>query len=187
MKAPFTTFSKRTIDLADVRMNDICLADIAHQLACINRFNGSLKQPVSVAQHAVYVSRLLDGTGLEWQGLHHDDAEAYIGDLTKWIKDCPEMNFFRAVEDSIQRCCYKAFHVEYPINGLMHPAVQVADKLMVRFEAEHSGFLIPYNGYPPITLFEEQKVGSWTPWSWQEAEQAFTTRYYALRERGFGR
>src|SRR5262245_23008551 len=72
--------------------------DLAHSLALCNRFAGHTAEPISVAQHSVYVARLVQswriaaGAALgspvaqvqaqPWavlQALLHDAAEAYLG------------------------------------------------------------------------------------------------------------
>lgn len=69
----------------------IALEDIAHKLAQVNRWGGSARYPYSVAQHAVFVSRRVEQLGGDRRqqliGLHHDDAEAWLGDLPRpWKK-----------------------------------------------------------------------------------------------------
>jgi len=189
------TFTGRHLNPFDIKPEDIDERDIAHALALINRFNGTTRRPISVAQHVVYVSRLLLGTGLEWQGLHHDDAEAIIGDLTKWFKEDPAMVIFRKAEEKAQRACYTAFGVPgwqydgYP--DLMHPFVKKADQLMVRFEGE-MGFgkrlwteWLDRNdlreNYPLISEVERTAIGAWRPWTWHEAEEGFLTALRCLR------
>jgi hypothetical protein len=195
MKRPLMlTFTGRHVNPLDVQPEDICAEDIAHHLACINRFNGAVHTPITVAQHTVYVSRLLEGTGYEWDGLHHDDAEAYMGDMTKWLKESDAMAAFREAEDKAQRACYTFFgippsHYEgYP--KLMAPPVLEADKLMVRFEGLRGFGTIRWKrwsellaGYPMLSGEELRRVGKWAPWSWKAAKEAWLTRYRILRER----
>lgn len=60
------------------------LEDIARALANICRFNGHVDF-YSVAEHAVRVSKILEENGYDKMtqliGLHHDDTEAYLGDI----------------------------------------------------------------------------------------------------------
>jgi len=74
----------------DPRPEDVCIADIAHSLSQICRFNGQTLQFYSVAQHSVLVSKLLGQGGPspihEFMGLKHDAAEAYLCDLVRPIK-----------------------------------------------------------------------------------------------------
>lgn len=186
-----TTFTKRHIDLSLFTVQDVCIEDVAHHLACINRFNGALARPVSVAQHAVYVSRLLDDTDFAWAGLHHDDAEAYVGDITKWLKHSPLMQSFRDLEERVQAICYRAFNVDprhyEGYSRQLHPMVEWADRLMVRFEAQQSGIIIQHPNYPQVTTEEQSKIGAWAPWSWRQSEEAFLVRVRMLADQGEGR
>lgn len=83
-----TTASGRAFWSLDPRPEDVRIEDIAAQLARICRFGGALKPGVSfysVAQHSVLVSyNVPEEYALE--GLLHDAAEAYVGDVIKPIK-----------------------------------------------------------------------------------------------------
>jgi 5'-deoxynucleotidase YfbR-like HD superfamily hydrolase len=184
------TFTGRFVNPLNVRPEDVRLRDIAHHLSIINRFNGATKRPIPVAQHAVYVSRLLDGTGFEWDGLHHDDGEAYVGDMTKWLKKSDAMKAFRDAEEIAQESCYTAFRIEraryenYP--DQMNPLVKHADKLMVRFEGLRGYGRQKWTrwceaiGYDLLTTSEIDKIGAWSPWSASASEEAFITRARTL-------
>lgn len=90
MRAPFRTPSGRLIDLALPDPDVIDLEDIAHSLARLCRFNGAVDEFYSVATHSVYVARRLQESGqnkyLVRDGLLHDAAEAYLGDMTSGLK-----------------------------------------------------------------------------------------------------
>jgi hypothetical protein len=77
------------VDISDPDPGDIRLPDIAAGLA--NTCRGAGQMPFfSVAEHAVLVSRRLRDLGhppgVVLAGLHHDDPEAYLHDLTKPLK-----------------------------------------------------------------------------------------------------
>ena len=88
----------------DVSHNVYVLEDIAHGLANICRYNGQCKHFYSVAQHSVLVAHLAlaiaqndrwrkyfeDDATLDYvymRALLHDAAEAYLGDVTKPLKE----------------------------------------------------------------------------------------------------
>ena len=77
------TFSGILFDLENPKSTDIRLVDIAHALSATNRFAGHCKQPYSVAQHSVLCS--LHSSEPRWS-LCHDTAEAYVGDMTRPLK-----------------------------------------------------------------------------------------------------
>lgn len=111
MKAPFRTPSGRLIDLAVPDPDVIDLEDVAHCLARTCRFNGAVDSYYSVASHSVYVARRLaeEHAGQRRQagrnGLLHDAAEAYLGDMTSGLKQLfPEYrNLERAWEFAIEK------------------------------------------------------------------------------------
>lgn len=84
------TFSGRFVDTKRPRADQIALEDIAHALSQTCRYGGHCKHFYSVAEHAVYVSRRLEQKGysrdVQLAGLHHDDAEAYLGDIPRPMK-----------------------------------------------------------------------------------------------------
>jgi hypothetical protein len=169
------TFTRKIVNPLDLRVEDIDIKDIAHHLALANRFAGATDFPIPVAQHCVHVSRLCEPYGVEaaFQGLFHDAAEAYLGDMTKWLKKDPSMEAYRKAEAAAQRVIYTAFGL--PEKDL--PCVKEADDLMVRFEAE-----VGFDGdfhfddterYPPVSAEENERVCPWTKVSWQKAEEMF--------------
>lgn len=173
------TRSGRFIDLFDPKEEDILLEDIAHGLACCNRFAGHTNRPISVAQHSVYVARLSN----QPQGLFHDASEAYLGDITKWLKETPEMAKYREVEENLQQIIYRKFGCPKE----MTPEVAYADKLMLRFEGGEGYGLPIWNGwleklpkYPPVSPEERAMIGPWRPWSWKQSKEAFLVHFRCM-------
>jgi len=80
-----TTVSGKRVFPLKMKRDDIDIKDIAHALGKICRFGGHSKQFYSVAEHAVWVSKLVP-TELALFGLCHDNAEAYLGDIVSPIK-----------------------------------------------------------------------------------------------------
>src|SRR5678809_1437773 len=108
-KPMLTTSTGRKVNPMALTPEDISIEDIAHHLSCINRWCGALREPISVAQHCVHVSWLLQGTGLELDGLLHDASEAYLGDVTKWVKRHPSMEFYREAEQRATKVINEKF------------------------------------------------------------------------------
>lgn len=77
-------------DLLNPSPSDVRLDDIAHHLAQINRYTGACRRPMSVAEHALLVADRLrsrgHGAATIMRGLHHDDPEAYAGDVGRPLK-----------------------------------------------------------------------------------------------------
>jgi len=89
----FTTFTGKKFYPFSPRIEDIDIVDIAHALSLVCRFGGHLPEHYSVAQHSVLVSYLVP-TELSLEGLIHDAAEAYIGDIIRPIKKHPQFKCF---------------------------------------------------------------------------------------------
>src|SRR5687767_12398883 len=106
-----TTFTGRCIDFRTFSADDVCLEDIAHHLASVNRFGGAARIPMSVAQHSVLVSRLSGsyGSPLAVHGLLHDAAEAYLGDVIKWLKCSDAFAGYRELERHIEKIIWAKF------------------------------------------------------------------------------
>lgn len=93
--------SHRSFNLLEPAATDVVLADVAHSLSIVARFNGHTVRHYPVAQHALAVSVHCEALALEAEyprecdgvvvtpavlglwGLHHDDDEAYLGDPTR--------------------------------------------------------------------------------------------------------
>lgn len=183
--AMLDTFAGKRINLFGIRVEDICIEDMAHSLALVNRFGGHTKFPISSAQHSYFVSLLCEPEHALY-GLFHDAADAYVGDMTKWLKESPDMRLFRDLEDHVQRQCYAAVGIDLALtDALLPPDVHAADVLMVRYEAlmgygEHMP-LFKRPEYPIPTAEEIKRIGLWKPWTWEHAEDMFLARYEELR------
>lgn len=81
----FITFTGRRFFPLEPHAADVDLLDVAHALSLICRFGGHCSRHYSVAQHSVHVSRLVPAA-LAMQGLMHDAAEAYLGDVIRPVK-----------------------------------------------------------------------------------------------------
>lgn len=174
MRPHITSFGGKRLHLLDLQPRDIKILDIAHALALINRFNGHTKFPISVAQHSVYVARISNSL----QGLLHDASEAYLGDVTKYLKESPMMIHYRKAETAIQKMIFRTYGCPTKITA----AVEWADRLMVRFEHEMGyGQPIDIPGYGPTTYEERNtvnKFGDWRPMNWKQAKKMFLREFF---------
>lgn len=169
-KPLLTTYTGRKLNPMDLQPTDIDIEDIAHHLACTNRWAGALREPISVAQHSVHVSWLLSGSGFELEGLLHDAAETYLGDVTKWVKRHPSMEFYRQAEQRATR----AISERFGIPSAMSDAVDRADRMMINIEGEY-GFQgwQPMPGFPIPTLEERIRCNLTSSWHWSVAKARF--------------
>ncbi len=79
------------------------VADIAHSLAYTCRYRGHCSRYYSVAEHSVLVSRYVP-SHLALEGLLHDAAEAYLGDVPRPLKRQPEMLAYGIAEARVEAC-----------------------------------------------------------------------------------
>lgn len=89
-KSRLHTFTGRGFDPFSPKPADVHLEDIAHALSNTCRFGGHSPRFYSVAQHATLVAVLVLEASRrpDWAllALHHDSAEAYLGDIPRPIK-----------------------------------------------------------------------------------------------------
>lgn len=147
----FQTFTGKKFYPKDPRPEDVCIEDIAHALAHINRFGGHLPEPWTVAQHSLVASSFAP-PDLQLEALLHDAHEAYVGDMVKPLKlMMPE---FQDVEDKVDTAIREAFGL--PIRSL-HPVVKKVDLIMLRTEAmqfvpERTGSWDEHLGVKPFPI-----------------------------------
>lgn len=182
-------YTGRAVNPLALQEQDVCVRSMAHSLALTNRFCGHTVEPISVAQHLVYASWLVLGAGVVTarQALFHDGAEAYLGDMTKWVKHSPACEGFRLAEEAAQRVVYSA--VGCPTETLHE--VEAADRLLVRFEGLMGlgdDWIVGHPAYPRLTDAEVERVHlanpngePWTFWDWRRAEREFMARYELVR------
>ncbi|MBM7346188.1 HD family hydrolase [Pantoea coffeiphila] len=79
------TLSGKHFSFTDIDAETITIEDIAGALSNLCRFTGHVQDFYSVAQHSVYVSRLVPPE-MALEALLHDAAEAYCGDVSSPLK-----------------------------------------------------------------------------------------------------
>ncbi len=162
------------------RVEDIRVEDIAHHLALINRYGGACPEPYSVAQHAVHVADLVwefsADPATTLAALHHDSAEAYIGDQRRPIKGrlaCLMGGVFLVfdnLEGSVLDAIFEAFGIAPP-KGTLAKMVKDSDEALLVAEMN--------------TFFGESRkhwvtFGEVKPWPWKRAKATFLKRHNDL-------
>lgn len=122
------TYTGRAFWPLDPQPSDIDIEDIAHALSNTCRFSGHCVMFYSVAEHSVFVSRLVPAEHA-LAGLLHDAAEAYMADVSRPLK--PYLPNYKALEDTIEAAVAAAFGLEHPWS----PEVKRADNAMLAAEA----------------------------------------------------
>lgn len=173
------TFTGRKFYPLDPRPEDFCVDDVAHALSNICRFTGHTKDFYSVAEHSVRVCGYLASTGeipeVQYAGLMHDCAEAYVNDIARPLKRTPEFQFYREAEEKIMVLASLEF-------GFIHPkseAIDNADNVLLATEVrdlmadppeEWASRYGPKGRYPRLT----ERI---TPWHPAAAKSAFLSLY----------
>lgn len=99
--------------------SEFTVDDIAHGLANICRYSGQCSRFYSVAEHSLLVSDT--ATGFEFEALLHDAAEAFLGDITRPLKQMlPE---YKRIEAEVERAILERFGVQWPLP----PQIKQAD------------------------------------------------------------
>ena len=161
---------------------DIRIEDVAHGLACTNRFGGHLAEPYNVAHHSLIVSYLCPEQPL-W-ALLHEVAEALsgLGDVCGPTKRHPSLHdSIKMVERGIEREAGKRFGL--PPDFASAPCVKQADLIAYAWEdrdlrgaTDDDGWVHRFRKYLPAARI--------TPLGWREAEAAFLQRFADLASKG---
>jgi hypothetical protein len=165
------TFSGHKFYPLDPRPEAICLQDIAHALAHICRWTGHVNYHYSVAQHAVQVALAVEqmAPDLALLALHHDDAEAYLGDIARpWKRnlrvtrsphDHPTVE---DVESEVLGVILEALGVRVPADEAWD-VIRVADNRVLQAEAEA---LMPK--HPEFPTFGRKPIACLTDRMWPD-------------------
>jgi 5'-deoxynucleotidase YfbR-like HD superfamily hydrolase len=183
--------SGRRLDLLDPSPLDIEIADIAHGLARVARWNGQTSGAhiFSVAQHTLLVEAVLReqaprvDVSLRMAALLHDAPEYVIGDMISPFKAVLGEDY-KAVEKRL----LAAIHIRFGLPPELAPdivrQIKEADRGAAYLEAtELAGFAQAEAkrlfgrdpGLPPAT-----RQDYLTPWSAAKAEKRFLARFKAL-------
>ena len=134
--------SGRRLDLLDPTPVDIEVADIAHGLAFVARWNGQTKGdwPYSVAEHSLLVERiftLLDPAGpVRWRlaALLHDAPEYVIGDMISPVKAAVGPDY-SALDERLTAAIHLRFGLPAILPVAVKKAIKRADKVSAWLEA----------------------------------------------------
>lgn len=133
---PMKTYSGRQIWPLDPKRFDLSIDDVAHHLSMLCRWNGACRSFYSVAQHSVYVARLMPPE-LQAAALLHDAAEAYVGDVVRpfkrqvWVGEAGTiLRTVNEVEGVILRELFLGLAVDWPSDSQWQAIKQVDDAVM---------------------------------------------------------
>ena len=181
--------SGRRLDLADPSPLDVEIADIAHGLARVARWNGQTHgaNAFSVAQHSVLVEAIAAHANPalteadRLAALLHDAPEYVIGDMISPFKAMVGGEY-KAIEARLLAAIHIRFGLSAVQPAALVKAIKAADRVAAFFEAtrlagfaesEAAQFFGRPRGIDIATLPIE-------PWPTAEAESRFLTRFGAL-------
>jgi 5'-deoxynucleotidase YfbR-like HD superfamily hydrolase len=134
--------SGRRLDLLDPSPLDVEIADIAHGLARVARWNGQTSgdHAFSVAQHSLLVEEIFcavlpDAAPMQrLAALLHDAAEYVIGDMISPFKAVVGGDY-REVEGRLKRVIHLRFSLPAELPATLKDAIKRADQVAAYFEA----------------------------------------------------
>jgi uncharacterized protein len=183
--------SGRRLDLLDPSPLDIEIADIAHGLARVARWNGQTHGAniFSVAQHTLLVEAVMHeqaprvGHRVRLAALLHDAPEYVIGDMISPFKAVIGGSY-KVVENRLLAAIHIRFGLPPALPAAMTRQIKAADKGAAFLEATRlAGFaeaeakrLFGRDPGLPETVLQDHL----TPWSAGKAENRFLARFEAL-------
>ncbi len=156
--------SGRRLDLIDPSPLDIEIADIAHGLARVARWNGQTRGPeiFSVAQHSLLVEAVFGAgapqasRGERLAALLHDAPEYVIGDMISPFKAAIG-GAYKIVENRLLTAIFLRYGLPAQMGPELAKAVKAADRVAAYLEATAlAGFTVPearkFFGAPKLAL-----------------------------------
>ncbi len=182
--------SGRRLDLLDPSPLDVEIADIAHGLARVARWNGQTAgaHAFSVAQHSLLVEEIAAATTPKLTAderlivLLHDAPEYVVGDLISPFKAVLGGDY-KAVEARLLSAIHRRFGLPPVTPPTLHTAVKKADRAAAYLEATRlAGFATSearrFFGTPPAGA----DAMTLEPWPAERAAESFLARFRALSD-----
>jgi 5'-deoxynucleotidase YfbR-like HD superfamily hydrolase len=181
--------SGRRLDLLDPSPVDVEIADIAHGLAFVARWNGQTRGdwPYSVAEHSLLVEEIAGrlapaiGPAERLTALLHDAPEYVIGDMISPVKAAVGPGY-GALDERLQAAVHIRFGLPARVPAPLKRLIKRADKVSAWMEATAIAGFGPaeanrFFGAPDPALIEGLSLMLRPP---AEARAAFLERHAAL-------
>jgi 5'-deoxynucleotidase YfbR-like HD superfamily hydrolase len=180
------TATGTAFELGRPRTDDVQLADIAHQLALINRFNGATTRPYSVAEHSLLVAEIFErqlgmsNPVARLAALMHDAHECYLGDITTPVKrhlgaDC------QVLEASLERAVQERYGLRTAAAAYRQ---QIRDADLIARATERRDLMPPTTRQWPelqdIEPVEWINLNDQAGFTWQDWRRTFTDLFNEL-------
>ena len=181
--------SGRRLDLLDPSPLDVEIADIAHGLARVARWNGQTSgdHAFSVAQHSLLVEEIYSACcpGITAEGqlaaLLHDAPEYVIGDMISPFKAVVGGGY-KDCEQRLQRAIHLRFSLPAELAAPLRKEIKKADQIAAYFEATIiAGFSIAeatqFFGRPRGISADRFDLGSKPA---KKVQELFLARFHAI-------
>lgn len=180
------TATATAFELGRPRAGEVQLADIAHQLALINRFNGATTRPYSVAEHSLLVAEIFErqlgmaNPAARLAALMHDAHECYLGDITSPVKrhlgeEC------RVLEASLERAVQERYGLRTAAAAYRR---QIRDADLIALATERRDLMPPHPGHWPgldgVEPADWVNLNDQARFTWQDWRQTFTELFNEL-------
>lgn len=190
--------SGRRLDLLQPSPADIEIADIAHGLARVARWNGQTlgEHAFSVAQHSLIVDEIARETaaadGIEWTRAHalaallHDAPEYVVGDLISPFKAAIGFDY-KAFEIRLLQAVHARFGLPAMLSTATAGRIKAADGIAAFFEATVlAGFTqdeaaLYFSPPPQLSPVLRHRLERLEAWPTRAAQQTFLSRFQELQ------
>jgi hypothetical protein len=169
-EAKIKLYSGNLFDFNNPETSYYSIFDIAHGLSMTCRFGGQCNQFYSVAEHSVYVSKLVPSE-YAFIGLMHDASEAFLGDIPKPLKNL--LPDYEMIEERVEKEIAYRFGYTFPFP----PEIKIADKQLLRTEQ----MTLMNSSSVDSEAYADIKIGCWTP---KKARRMFLERFYDFWDGG---
>lgn len=171
------TRNRIEFSLVDPRAEDVQVEDISHALSQICRFNGHTSEFYSVAQHCCLVCDHCEANPKH--GLLHDAAEAYVGDVSRPLRQAMGLLGLESF-DKIESRVWSAICARFGISFTIPADVKLMDNRALQTEWE--AFVDPIRRRP-VQLTGDGRLdlkGPLVAWEPKRAKLEWEARFRAL-------
>lgn len=176
------TYTGRQFHVMEPRADEVHHEDIAHALSLLCRFNGHVDRFYSVAEHCLILSHVLPPEAQLW-GLLHDAGEAYVGDMSRPLKQ--HMQDFIGAEFRVLLRIIEYFGLvpwfmdegSHAVREMVHEAdtrILLNERAALMSMAQHNWSV---DGLEPLDLGEHPIMG-WPP---RKVERLYLERLQELK------
>ena len=146
--------------------------EVGYALSNLCRFTGHVEEFYSVAQHSVLVS-LIVPQHLAYEGLMHDCAEAFVGDVSAPLKRL--LPQYKEIERAVEMAIFPRLGLSYP------SPIEVKRADLVALATEQRDLFVRQRQWSELSGIEPvaDKIQPLPP---KEAYKLFLNRYSELRK-----